>query len=73
MTDENEFRSRAPRRWATNELAWSVVAALLTAIGLFLAVIAPLLTKNPAGIVMGTLMILAGVALSLVVARSRRA
>jgi hypothetical protein len=73
MTDQNEFPSRTPRRWATNELAWSVVAALLMTIGLFLAVIAPLLTKNPAGIVLGALMILAGMGLALVVARSRRA
>ncbi|MFU8947840.1 hypothetical protein ACLRGF_14040 [Mycetocola zhadangensis] len=73
MTDEHEFRSRAPRRWATNELAWFVVAALLMAIGLFLAVIAPFLTKDPAGIVMGALMIFAGVGLVLVVARSSRA
>lgn len=71
MTEQESSRVKSRRRLDTNELGWTVVGTLLVLVGLFFAATV-LLTMNPTGIPLGVLFGLAGVALIVVVFRSKR-
>jgi hypothetical protein len=60
-------------RFTMSQAAWLIVATLMISVGVLYAGVAPLLTKNPAGIPLGVLVGVAGVAIAVVARRSRRA
>ena len=71
MTEQKSSPVTGRRRFGTSELAWLIVGALLVSIS-FLLVAPVLLTMNPTGIPLGVLLGLAGLAIIVVVFRSKR-
>ena len=71
MTEQNSSPVERRGKFGTNELAWLIVGALLGLVGLLL-VASVLLTMNPTGIPLGVLLGLAGIAIMVVVFRSKR-
>ncbi|RLQ86359.1 hypothetical protein D9V28_05950 [Mycetocola zhadangensis] len=71
MTEQKNPSEQTRARLGTTQMAWLLIAGLLSAIALLYAVIAPLLTKNPAGIPLGILCGLSAFGIVLIVRRSR--